>query len=135
MDIISEGHVGFRVDLWHNYSEQILSIFLDQIAMLLYITQKMLYITHFYREKFAYIKKKQYLCSGFKNHIDMTEVTVSSFQGFGHRVQLVRRQAVARQWALVDNRRVLVATKDEDTSKGAFINHVASIVRQRESAL
>lgn len=91
----------------------------------------MLYMTHFFCRKFAYIKKKQYLCSEFKTYKVMRDKTISSYQGFGHRVQLIRRADIARSWALVDNRRVLVATRDEDTGKGAFLNHVASIVRQR----
>ena len=116
-------------------SEQICSRFRDQIAILSYVTKKMLYMTHFLPEKFAYIKKKQYLCSEFKTYRVMRDKTISSFQGFGHRVQLIRRADIARSWALVDNRRILVSTRDEDTGKGAFLNHVASIVRQRELVL
>lgn len=33
----------------------------------------MSFITHFYAKKFAYIKKKQYLCIVFKTHKDMTD--------------------------------------------------------------
>lgn len=60
----------------------------------------------------------------------MTEKTISTFLGFGHRVQLVRRNAVARQFALVDNRRVLLSSPIEGVVKEAFLNHVAGIVRQ-----
>lgn len=60
----------------------------------------------------------------------MTDKTISSYQGYGHRVQLIRRATVAREFAVVDNRRVLVSTRHEETAKGAFLNHVASIVRQ-----
>ena len=117
------------------YLEQICSSFCDQIAILSFVTKKMLYMTHFFCRKFAYIKKKQYLCSEFKTYRVMRDKTVSSYQGFGHRVQLIRRADIARSWALVDNRRILVSTRDEDTGKGAFLNHVASIVRQRELVL
>lgn len=65
----------------------------------------------------------------------MTDVTVSSYQGFGHRVQLIRRNAVARQWAIVDNRRVIHATGTETLAKDMFLNHVAGIVRQLEIQL
>ena len=88
-------------------------------------------MTHFFPKKFAYIKKKQYLCSEFKTYRVMRYKTISSYQGFGHRVQLIRRTDIARSWALMDNRRVLVATKNEATGRDAFLNHVASIVRQR----
>lgn len=60
----------------------------------------------------------------------MTDKTISSYRGYGHRVQLIRRAAVAREFAVVDNRKVLVSTCHEETAKGAFLNHVASIVRQ-----
>ena len=60
----------------------------------------------------------------------MTDMTISSYRGYGHRVQLIRRATVAREFAVVDNRRVLVSTRHEETAKGAFLNHVASIVRQ-----
>ena len=60
----------------------------------------------------------------------MNEQTISSFQGFGHRVQLVRRSNIARRWAVVDNRKVLLTTHEEEIGKNAFLNEVASIVRQ-----
>ena len=65
----------------------------------------------------------------------MTDRTVSSYQGFGHRVQLIRRATVAREWAVVDNRRVIVSTRSEATGKDIFLNHVAGIVRQLELQL
>lgn len=65
----------------------------------------------------------------------MTDVTISSYQGFGHRVQLIRRNAVARQWAIVDNRRVIHSTGAETLAKDMFLNHVAGIVRQLEIQL
>ena len=60
----------------------------------------------------------------------MTDKTISSYRGYGHRVQLIRRATIAREYAVVDNRRVLVSTRHEETAKSAFLNHVASIVRQ-----
>ena len=87
-------------------------------------------MTHFLLKIFAYIKKKQYLCSGFKTLIDMTDKTISSYQGYGHRVQLVRRATVAREFAVVDNRRVVFSMANETAAKDLFLNHVANIVRQ-----
>lgn len=60
----------------------------------------------------------------------MTDKTISSYQGYGHRVQLVRRAAVAREFAVVDNRRVVSSTMNETMAKDIFLNHVAGIVRQ-----
>ena len=65
----------------------------------------------------------------------MTDKTISSYRGYGHRVQLIRRATVAREFAVVDNRRVLVSTRLEETAKGAFLNHVAGIVRQTSLTL
>lgn len=83
----------------------------------------------------AYIKKNAYLCSVFKTYMLMTDKTVSSYQGFGHRVQLIRRATVAREWAVVDNRRVIHSTVAETLAKDMFLNHVAGIVRQLEIQL
>lgn len=60
----------------------------------------------------------------------MIDRTISSYQGFGHRVQLVRREAVSRNWAIIDNRRVLMSFWNETEAKSYFLNHVAGIVRQ-----
>ena len=60
----------------------------------------------------------------------MTEKTISTYRGFGHRVQLIRRQAVARQYAIIDNRRILSSSTHEVVAKEAFLNIVAGIVRQ-----
>ena len=92
-------------------------------------------MTHFFPEKFAYIKKKQYLCSEFKTYRVMRDKTIISFNGFGHRVQLIQRENTTRSWVLMDNRRVVVSAKDVFTGKAAFLNHVASIVRQRQFEL
>ena len=60
----------------------------------------------------------------------MLEKTISSYNGYGHRVQLVRRDAVARFFSVVDNRRVLMSTSSESVAKDVFLNHVAGIVRR-----
>lgn len=60
----------------------------------------------------------------------MTDKTVSTFRGFGHKVHIVKRPEVSRQWALMDNRRVLVSSSDEFTIKRAFIQHVQSLTLQ-----
>ena len=60
----------------------------------------------------------------------MTDKTMSSYQGFGHRVQLIRRSDVARSWAIVDNRRVISSVRQETLAKNIFLNHVVGIVRQ-----
>lgn len=60
----------------------------------------------------------------------MSETTLYSFQGEGHRVQVIRRETVTRRWALVDNRHVLVSSKDEGTIKRSFASHVQSIIFQ-----
>ena len=92
-------------------------------------------MTYFYARKFAYIKKKQYLCSVFINHYFMLDKTISSYQGYGHRVQLLRKDAVARNYVICDNRRVITSTSHETTAKEAFLNHVAGIVRQTSLGL
>lgn len=60
----------------------------------------------------------------------MTDKTISSYQGYGHRVQLIRRASVAREFAVCDNRKVLFTTASETFAKDLFLNHVAGIVRQ-----
>ena len=62
----------------------------------------------------------------------MTDKTISAYQGYGHRVQLIRRGDVARSWAVMDNRRVQISTHDESLAKDLFLNHIAGIVRQYE---
>lgn len=65
-----------------------------------------------------------------KTLIVMTDRTISSYQGYGHRVQLIRKSAVARSWSILDNRRVISSVDQETLAKDIFLNHVASIVRQ-----
>lgn len=60
----------------------------------------------------------------------MTDKTISTYHGFGHRVHIIRRDAVARNYVLLDNRRVIMRSTMEDIVKFAFLNHVASIVNQ-----
>lgn len=60
----------------------------------------------------------------------MTEKTVSAYRGYGHRVQMVRRNAVAREYAIIDNRKVICSSWSESVCRETFLNHVASIVRQ-----
>lgn len=66
----------------------------------------------------------------FKTLRVMTDKTMSSYQGFGHRVQLIRRADVARSWSILDNRRVISSVRQETLAKDIFLNHVAGIVRQ-----
>ena len=60
----------------------------------------------------------------------MTEKVVSTYRGFGHKVHLVRRDAVSRSWAVMDNRRVVLSSSDELTAKRSFMNHTATIIYQ-----
>lgn len=60
----------------------------------------------------------------------MTDKTISAYQGYGHRVQLIRREDVERSWAVMDNRRVQVSTRDESFAKNVFLNIIAGIVHQ-----
>lgn len=78
----------------------------------------------------AISKKSCTFVPDLKPHNVMTEKTISSYSGYGYRVQLIRRDAVARSWACVSNRRVVFSSSHETTAKEAFLNHVASIVRQ-----
>lgn len=56
--------------------------------------------------------------------------TQSSFQGYGHRVQVIKRDDAARSFTVLDNRRVLITTQNESLAKDMFLNTVASLVRQ-----
>lgn len=60
----------------------------------------------------------------------MASRTQSSFQGYGHRVQVIKRDNVARDYAVTDNRRVLITTQNESLAKDVFLNTVAGLVRQ-----
>lgn len=60
----------------------------------------------------------------------MTDKVISTYRGYGHKCHIIRRDAVARTFALMDNRRVVCASSDELTIKRAFMQHVQSIVLQ-----
>lgn len=60
----------------------------------------------------------------------MASRTQSSFQGYGHRVQVIKRDNVARDYAVTDNRRVLITTQNESLAKDVFLNTIAGLVRQ-----
>lgn len=60
----------------------------------------------------------------------MASKTQSSFQGYGHRVQVIKRDDVARNYSVMDNRRVLITTQNESLAKDVFLNTIAGLVRQ-----
>ena len=60
----------------------------------------------------------------------MATTTQSSFQGYGHRVQVIKRDDVAKSYSVLDNRRVLISTMNEALAKDVFLNTIAGLVRQ-----
>ena len=60
----------------------------------------------------------------------MASRTQSSFQGYGHRVQVIKRDDVAKGYSVLDNRRVLITTQNESLAKDVFLNTIAGLVRQ-----
>lgn len=60
----------------------------------------------------------------------MSTRTQSSFQGYGHRVQVIKRDDVAKSYSVLDNRKVLITTMNESLAKDVFLNMVAGLVRQ-----
>ena len=60
----------------------------------------------------------------------MASRTQSSFQGYGHRVQVIKRDDVAKSYSVLDNRKVLITTMNESLAKDVFLNTVAGLVRQ-----
>lgn len=60
----------------------------------------------------------------------MATKTQSSFQGYGHRVQVIKRDDVAKSYSVLDNRRVLITTQNESLAKDVFLNTIAGLVRQ-----
>lgn len=60
----------------------------------------------------------------------MASKTQSSFQGYGHRVQVIKRDDVAKSYSVMDNRRVLITTMNESLAKDVFLNTIAGLVRQ-----
>lgn len=60
----------------------------------------------------------------------MASRTQSSFQGYGHRVQVIKRDDVAKSYSVLNNRRVLITTQNESLAKDVFLNTIAGLVRQ-----
>ena len=60
----------------------------------------------------------------------MASRTTSSFQGYGHRVQITKDDTVAVCFRVLDNRRVIISTGNESLAKDVFLNTVAGLVRQ-----
>lgn len=60
----------------------------------------------------------------------MATRTQSSFIGLGHRIQLIKRDEIAKCYAVLDNRKVVVSTMHETLAKDVFLNTIAGIVRQ-----
>lgn len=60
----------------------------------------------------------------------MATRTQSSFQGYGHRVQVINRDDAAKSYSVLDNRKVLITTMNESLAKDVFLNTVARLVRQ-----
>lgn len=60
----------------------------------------------------------------------MATRTQSSFIGLGHRIQLVKRDEVAKSYAVLDNRKVVISTMHETLAKDVFLNTIAGVVRQ-----
>lgn len=60
----------------------------------------------------------------------MATRTQSSFQGYGHRVQVIKRDDVAKSYSVLDNRKVLLTTMNESLAKDVFLNTIAGLVRQ-----
>ena len=87
-------------------------------------------MTIFLAKNLVISKKSCTFVPDLKPYNVMTERTISSYSGYGHRVQLIQRDAGARQWAVVSNRRVVLSSFRETIAKEGFLNHVAGIVRQ-----
>lgn len=60
----------------------------------------------------------------------MATRTQSSFIGLGHRIQLIKRDEIAKCYSVMDNRRVILSTMHETLAKDVFLNTIAGIVRQ-----
>lgn len=60
----------------------------------------------------------------------MATRTQSSFIGLGHRIQLIKRDEVAKCYAVLDNRRIVISTMHETLAKDIFLNTIAGVVRQ-----
>lgn len=79
-------------------------------------------------------KKSSTFVADFKNTKRkgnfMATKTQSSFIGLGHRIQLIRKEEVAKCYAVLDNRRVVISTMHETLAKDVFLNTIAGVVRQ-----
>lgn len=60
----------------------------------------------------------------------MATRTQSSFIGLGHRIQLIKRDEVAKCYAVTDNRKIVISTMHETLAKDVFLNTIAGVVRQ-----
>lgn len=60
----------------------------------------------------------------------MATRTQSSFIGLGHRIQLIKRDEIAKCYAVMDNRRIVISTMHETLAKDVFLNTIAGVVRQ-----
>ena len=60
----------------------------------------------------------------------MATRTQSSFIGLGHRIQLIKRDEIAKCYSVLDNRKVVIRTMHESLAKDVFLNTIAGIVRQ-----
>ena len=79
-------------------------------------------------------KKSSTFVADFKNTkrkgYFMATRTQSSFIGLGHRIQLIKRDEIAKSYSVLDNRRVVISTPQETLAKDVFLNTIAGIVRQ-----
>lgn len=64
----------------------------------------------------------------FKIYKVMSNKTKATFCGFGHRVNLVYRQEQARQWAVIDNRRIVHAGRYVENAKDIFSRYTEAII-------
>lgn len=60
----------------------------------------------------------------------MKDQTISSFQGYGYRLQLIKRTGLCKVFLVSLNRRVVINTAIESLAKDVFLNQLSGIVRQ-----
>lgn len=60
----------------------------------------------------------------------MSVKTISGYQGYGYRIQLIQREELLNEFCVLINRRVIISTDDQTLAKSVFLNQVASVVRQ-----
>lgn len=56
--------------------------------------------------------------------------TISGYQGYGYRIQLLRKDGLSREFSVLSNRRVVITTGVETLAKDVFLNQVAGVIRQ-----